>query len=86
MQIRSLNLKTVQLHKSLIIPLIKHQEVSNPKSINNPKRRSKGTGPNSNAVFAKTLLQKRCFGNTSENAFSWAVVVLFIECLYNSNI
>ena len=37
--------------------------------------------------FAKTLhLQKRCFGNASENAFSWAVVARFIECLYNSNI
>ena len=46
----------------------------------------KGMGPNSNAVFPKTLLQKRCFGNASENAFSWAVVVRFIEFLYNSNI
>ena len=46
----------------------------------------KGTGPNSNAVFAKTLLQKRCFGNARENGFSWAVVARFIECLYNSNI
>ena len=50
----------------------------------------KGTGPNSNAVFAKTLcknaLQKCCFGNSSENPFFWAVVARFIECLYNSNI